>query len=57
MTSDQDIILGGDFNAGCSYVRAGDWDNIRLRTQSRFMWVIGDDVDTTVASSSCPYDR
>jgi hypothetical protein len=52
-----DIIIGGDLNAGCSYVRPGDWDSIRLRTQSRFRWVIGDDADTTIATSQCPYDR
>ena len=53
----QDFILGGDFNAGCNYVRPGDWDSIRLRQQSRFLWVIGDDADTTIATSQCPYDR
>ena len=52
------MILGGDFNAGCSYVSEGDWDWIRLRTDSRFLWVICDDANTNVAEGSeCPYDR
>lgn len=54
----QDIIMGGDFNAGCSYVSGSDWDWIRLRTESRFFWAIGDDANTNVAQGSqCPYDR
>jgi len=54
-----DFVLGGDFNAGCSYVRPGDWDSIRLRTEtSTFMWVIDDDADCNIATGSqCPYDR
>ncbi len=57
----QDIIIGGDFNAGGKYVRDSDWDNIRLRTDTeRFHWVIGDDVDTTIAGKAdepIAYDR
>jgi endonuclease/exonuclease/phosphatase family metal-dependent hydrolase len=52
-----DFILSGDFNAGCTYVTSADWANIRLRTDSRFMWVIGDSIDTTASSTNCPYDR
>lgn len=48
----------GDFNAGCSYVPQKQWKNIRLRTHSEFVWLIGDKNDTTVKeSTSCPYDR
>ncbi|ELU01904.1 hypothetical protein CAPTEDRAFT_100138 [Capitella teleta] len=50
-------IIGGDLNAGCTYVRPGDWENIRLRTESRFTWIIDDDVDTTVSPTQCAYDR
>ena len=54
----QDSIIGGDFNAGCSYVHKNDWDRIRLRCDERFKWLIGDNADTTVATDSqCPYDR
>ncbi|NWU96213.1 DNSL3 Deoxyribonuclease, partial [Upupa epops] len=54
----ENIILMGDFNAGCSYVPQKQWKNIRLRTNSEFVWLIGDKNDTTVKrSTSCPYDR
>jgi deoxyribonuclease-1-like protein len=46
------IIVIGDLNADCSYFDRDD--------ESVFVdwfWVVGDDVDTTVASSSCAYDR
>jgi hypothetical protein len=52
-----DMLIGGDLNAGCSYVPASQWPNIRLRTDSRFLWTIPDSVDTTVTTSTCPYDR
>jgi hypothetical protein len=51
------FIIGGDLNAGCTYVSSGDWANIRLRTDSTFLWTIGDSVDTTTSSTNCPYDR
>ncbi|XP_069726645.1 deoxyribonuclease-1-like [Phaenicophaeus curvirostris] len=52
------IILLGDFNAGCSYVNESDWSKIRLRTQAPCDWLIKDDDDTTVtAGRHCPYDR
>ncbi|XP_009944342.1 PREDICTED: deoxyribonuclease gamma [Leptosomus discolor] len=54
----ENFILMGDFNAGCSYVPQKQWKNIRLRTYSEFVWLIGDKNDTTVKrSTSCPYDR
>ncbi|KAG8523863.1 Deoxyribonuclease gamma [Galemys pyrenaicus] len=54
----QNFIFMGDFNAGCSYVPKKAWKNIRLRTDPRFVWLIGDDEDTTVKkSTNCAYDR
>ncbi|XP_008941074.1 PREDICTED: deoxyribonuclease gamma [Merops nubicus] len=54
----ENFIFMGDFNAGCSYVPQKQWKNIRLRTYSEFVWLIGDKNDTTVrGSTSCPYDR
>ena len=50
-------LLLGDFNADCSYVSNSAWPSIRLRTDARFEWTIGDDTDSNVASSSCAYDR
>uniref|UniRef100_H0V4D4 Uncharacterized protein n=1 Tax=Cavia porcellus TaxID=10141 RepID=H0V4D4_CAVPO len=52
-----DVILMGDFNAGCSYVTSSQWSSIRLRTNPAFQWLIPDTADTTVTSTHCPYDR
>ena len=52
-----DSLLLGDFNAGCSYVAKKAWDQIALWTDERFTWLLDNSVDTTVAASSCPYDR
>ncbi|KAI2666347.1 Deoxyribonuclease-1 [Labeo rohita] len=51
------IMLLGDFNAGCSYVSSSDWSKIRLRTDQSYTWLIPDSVDTTVTTTNCPYDR
>ncbi|KAI7803482.1 deoxyribonuclease I [Triplophysa rosa] len=51
------IMLLGDFNAGCSYVSNADWSKIRLRTEQVYNWLIPDSADTTVAHTNCPYDR
>lgn len=53
----EDIMLMGDFNAGCSYVPSSHWSSIRLRTSPAFQWLIPDTADTTVTSTHCPYDR
>ncbi|OBS70715.1 hypothetical protein A6R68_00758 [Neotoma lepida] len=53
----EDVILMGDFNAGCSYVSSTEWSSIRLRTSSVFQWLIPDSADTTVTSTHCAYDR
>ncbi|XP_059413422.1 deoxyribonuclease-1-like [Carassius carassius] len=51
------IMLLGDFNAGCSYVSNSDWSKIGLRTDQGYTWLIPDSADTTVTNTSCPYDR
>ena len=56
-TFTNNTILAGDYNAGCSYVSTSAWSNVTLRTDTRFSWLISDTTDTTVAVSSCPYDR
>ncbi|XP_062957023.1 deoxyribonuclease-1 [Cynocephalus volans] len=53
----EDVILMGDFNAGCSYVTSSQWSSIRLRTNPAFQWLIPDTADTTVSSTHCAYDR
>ncbi|KGL78144.1 Deoxyribonuclease-1, partial [Tinamus guttatus] len=52
-----DILLLGDFNAGCSYVLPSDWPSIRLRSLEACEWLIPDSADTTVTLTACPYDR
>ncbi|NP_001002674.1 deoxyribonuclease-1 isoform X1 [Danio rerio] len=51
------IMLLGDFNAGCRYVSNSAWANIRLRTDQSYTWLIPDSADTTVTHTNCPYDR
>ena len=54
----QDVIITGDFNADCDYVRPSYWPTIRLRTDKRFLWLTPDSADTTVSSTTdCAYDR
>ncbi|XP_069592759.1 deoxyribonuclease gamma [Ranitomeya imitator] len=54
----ENFLFMGDFNADCSYVPKKYWKNIRLRTNQEFTWLIEDNVDTTVKSSTnCAYDR
>lgn len=51
-------MILGDLNAGCSYVTANGWRVLRLRTDPKFHWLIGDEEDTTVREKTqCAYDR
>ncbi|NXL67561.1 DNAS1 protein, partial [Chordeiles acutipennis] len=52
------ILLLGDFNAGCSYVTSEQWPSIRLRSLDACEWLIPDSADTTVSpTTDCAYDR
>ncbi|CAK8678616.1 unnamed protein product [Clavelina lepadiformis] len=53
----EDALIGGDFNADCNYVCKTCWQQIDMWTDPRFTWLIGSDVDTTVSSTDCAYDR
>ncbi|XP_001368612.2 deoxyribonuclease gamma isoform X1 [Monodelphis domestica] len=54
----ENFIFMGDFNAGCSYVPKKSWKEIRLRMDPKFVWLIGDNEDTTVkGTTKCAYDR
>ncbi|XP_029456817.1 deoxyribonuclease gamma [Rhinatrema bivittatum] len=54
----ENFIFLGDFNADCGYVPKKQWKNIRLRAQEDFVWLIGDNNDTTVRDTThCAYDR
>ena len=50
-----DVIVMGDFNAGCDFVK--DWSQIDLAIDPRFYWVIDHSADTTTGTTDCPYDR
>lgn len=53
----QDIVLLGDFNADCGYVRKKHWKNIELWTNAKYEWLIDSETDTTATDSNCAYDR
>ena len=54
---EDDIIILGDFNAACSYVQPDDLLGADI-VSSSFTWVVPDNADTNVATSSaCAYDR
>jgi len=52
-----DILIMGDLNADCRYASDRARRRLRLRTDRRFTWLIGDDVDTTTTNTDCTYDR
>ena len=52
-----DILILGDLNADCNYASNRARGRLRLRTDSRFDWLIDDDVDTTTTRTDCTYDR
>ncbi|CAI8053063.1 Deoxyribonuclease-1 [Geodia barretti] len=50
-------VIMGDLNAGCSYLSRSKYEELSLVKDSSFIWLLGYDADTTVASSTCSYDR
>lgn len=54
--TDNGIILG-DLSADCSYLSRSNYEKLDLVTDTRFTWLIDDDIDTTTGSSKCAYDR
>ncbi|KAL5966699.1 Deoxyribonuclease-1-like 2 [Taenia solium] len=53
----ENLIILGDMNADCKYLSEWDRNELRLRTDHRYKWLIEDGADTTVAKSDCVYDR
>lgn len=51
------VVIMGDLNAACDYVKDTEWKNIRLANDKRFWWLIDDCQDTTIKGSRCAYDR
>uniref|UniRef100_A0A8B9KFU4 Deoxyribonuclease 1 like 4, tandem duplicate 2 n=1 Tax=Astyanax mexicanus TaxID=7994 RepID=A0A8B9KFU4_ASTMX len=57
-TPTPNIMILGDFNADGAYVSKKKMKDIRIRTDSDFHWLIGDDVDTTASlANDYTYDR
>ncbi|KAM3175212.1 hypothetical protein ACTXT7_008956 [Hymenolepis weldensis] len=44
-------------NADCNYLSKTRRNKLRLKTDYNYKWLVPDGLDTTVASSSCAYDR
>jgi len=51
---EQQIVVMGDFNADGSYFNE---DGPCTLKSSEFVWLIGNDADTTTSSTDCTYDR
>jgi len=51
------IIIMGDLNADCSYLSNTRYNSLAFTTDSRFLWLISKEDDTTTSNSSCAYDR
>ena len=49
-------MIGGDLNAAGTYLNARELDNLRLRRDPNFSWVIRDTVKASVARNLA-YDR
>ncbi|XP_061114689.1 deoxyribonuclease gamma-like [Conger conger] len=54
----ENVMFLGDLNAACGYVTIKGWGSVRLRSDPKFHWLIGDKEDTTVREKThCAYDR
>lgn len=53
---EDDFIVLGDLNAGCSYASPTELDALPIRGDG-YAWVVPDDADTNLASARCAYDR
>ncbi|KAJ8017234.1 hypothetical protein DPEC_G00015690 [Dallia pectoralis] len=52
------VVILGDLNAACGYVTVKGFKAVRLRSDPKFCWLIGDEQDTTVRQKThCAYDR
>jgi len=53
----QNALIGGDYNADCSYLSAAEWQNLDMVVDPQFTWLIDSNADTTVSNTDCAYDR
>ncbi|KAJ8260335.1 hypothetical protein GJAV_G00179770 [Gymnothorax javanicus] len=52
------VMILGDFNADGSYISGKKMKGLRIRSDTNFHWLIGDDVDTTASTRNTnSYDR
>lgn len=50
-------VITGDFNASCTYAKPTDLVSFEIHG-SRFAWIVTDDIDTTVSTTTfCADDR
>jgi len=54
---DEDVLLMGDFNADCQYLKEYELEDNRLWTDDRLHWNIDNDADTTTGKNTCAFDR
>jgi len=50
--NERDFIILGDLNADCNYFYESAYENPAINH-----WLIGNEMDTNLAKSSCTYDR
>jgi endonuclease/exonuclease/phosphatase family metal-dependent hydrolase len=55
---DDEVILMGDLNADCTYLNENNLATLDLfKNKNEFLWLIGNEIDTTVSNTNCAYDR
>lgn len=55
--SDEALMIMGDFNADCDYLRATEKPMVSIFQDSTLTLQVSDDVDTTTTPTNCAYDR
>ncbi|XP_055330937.1 mucin-2-like isoform X2 [Paramacrobiotus metropolitanus] len=53
----KNVMVTGDYNGDCQYVRKSEWPNVKLFTDQRFKWMIKTGTDTASMASECTFDR
>jgi len=53
----EDVMVIGDYNGDCQYVRKSEWPNVKLYTNPIFQWFIPTGTDTASMNSECTFDR
>ncbi|XP_074653956.1 deoxyribonuclease-1-like [Tubulanus polymorphus] len=53
----EDIMILGDFNADCDFLKSRDWPKVTLSRDHRFYWLLDNCADTTTGNTDCAYDR